>query len=108
MDKKWWTLLAVCTGSFMLLLDVTIVVVAQPAIQSGLHASFSDVQWTLDAYALTPAAVRLTSGSLGARYGRRGVFKIGRVVFPLGSLLGGTAANPLMLIISRSGQGIGG
>ena len=39
MDKKWWTLLAVCAGTFMLLLDVTIVIVAQPAIQSGLHAS---------------------------------------------------------------------
>jgi MFS family permease len=55
MDKKWWTLLAVCAGTFMLLLDVTIVTVAQPAIQSGLHASFSDVQWVLDAYALTLA-----------------------------------------------------
>jgi len=53
MDKKWWTLLAVCAGMFMLLLDVTIVVVAQPAIQDGLHASFTDVQWVLDAYALT-------------------------------------------------------
>src|SRR5690242_13549771 len=55
MDKKWWTLLAVCAGIFMLLLDVTIVVVAQPAIQEGLHASFTDVQWVLDAYALTLA-----------------------------------------------------
>jgi EmrB/QacA subfamily drug resistance transporter len=108
MDKKWWTLLAVCTGSFMLLLDVTIVVVAQPAIQSGLHASFSDVQWTLDAYALTLAALLLTSGALADRYGRKRLFTIGLVVFTLGSLLCGTAANPLMLILSRSGQGIGG
>jgi len=44
MDRKWWTLIAVCAGMFMLLLDVTIVVVAQPAIQDGLHASFTDVQ----------------------------------------------------------------
>src|SRR5208282_5054325 len=57
MDKKWWTLVAVCTGTFMLLLDVTIVTVAQPAIQGGLHASFSDVQWVLDAYALTLASL---------------------------------------------------
>jgi hypothetical protein len=42
-DKKWWTLIAVCAGMFMLLLDVTIVIVAQPSIQTGLHASFSDV-----------------------------------------------------------------
>ena len=43
MDKKWWTLIAVGTGTFMLLLDVTIVTVAQPGIQSGLHASFTDI-----------------------------------------------------------------
>src|SRR5215469_11330772 len=108
MDKKWWTLIAVCAGTFMLLLDVTIVVVAQPAIQSGLHASFSDVQWTLDAYALTLAALLLTSGALADRYGRKRLFMTGLVVFTLGSLLCGIAANPLMLIISRSGQGIGG
>jgi EmrB/QacA subfamily drug resistance transporter len=108
MDKKWWTLLAVCTGSFMLLLDVTIVVVAQPAIQSGLHASFSDVQWTLDAYALTLASLLLTSGSLADRYGRKRLFSIGLTIFTLGSLLCGLAASPLMMILSRCGQGIGG
>ncbi|HTU74420.1 MAG TPA: MFS transporter [Trebonia sp.] len=108
MDKKWWTLLAVCTGSFMLLLDVTIVVVAQPAIQGGLHASFSDVQWTLDAYALTLASLLLTSGSLADRYGRKRMFSIGLTVFTLGSLLCGLAQDPLMLILSRCGQGIGG
>ncbi len=108
MDKKWWTLAAVCAGSFMLLIDVTIVIVAQPAIQSGLHASFSDVQWTLDAYALTLAALLLTSGVLADQYGRKRMFSIGLTIFTLGSLLCGVAANPLMLIISRSGQGVGG
>jgi len=108
MDKKWWTLVAVCAGMFMLLLDVTIVIVAQPAIQAGLHASFSDVQWTLDAYALTLASLLLTSGVLADRYGRKLLFTIGLVIFTLGSLLCGVAANPLMLILSRSGQGIGG
>jgi EmrB/QacA subfamily drug resistance transporter len=108
MDKKWWTLIAVCAGTFMLLLDVTIVIVAQPSIQAGLHASFSDVQWTLDAYALTLAALLLTSGSLADRYGRKLLFSIGLTVFTLGSLLCGLAVSPLMLILSRSGQGIGG
>jgi EmrB/QacA subfamily drug resistance transporter len=108
MDKKWWTLLAVCTGAFMLLLDVTIVTVAQPAIQAGLHASFSDVQWTLDAYALTLASLLLTSGALADRYGRKRLFAIGLAIFTLGSLLCGVAQNPLMLILSRCGQGIGG
>jgi EmrB/QacA subfamily drug resistance transporter len=108
MDKKWWTLLAVCTGTFMLLLDVTVVIVAQPAIQGGLHASFSDVQWVLDAYALTLASLLLTSGVLADRYGRKRLFQIGLVIFTLGSLLCGVAQDPLMLILSRSGQGVGG
>jgi EmrB/QacA subfamily drug resistance transporter len=108
MDKKWWTLAAVCAGTFMLLLDVTIVTVAQPAIQSGLHASFSDVQWVLDAYALTLASLLLTAGVLADRYGRKFMFQIGLVIFTLGSLLCGLARDPLMLILSRSGQGVGG
>ncbi|HVT71067.1 MAG TPA: MFS transporter [Trebonia sp.] len=108
MDRKWWTLIAVCAGTFMLLLDVTIVVVAQPAIQSGLHASFGDVQWILDAYALTLAALLLTSGVLADRYGRKLLFEIGLVIFTIGSLLCGLATSPLMLILSRSGQGVGG
>ena len=108
MDKKWWTLVAVCTGTFMLLLDVTIVTVAQPAIQGGLHASFSDVQWVLDAYALTLASLLLTSGVLADRYGRKRLFQVGLVIFTLGSLMCGLARDPLMLILSRSGQGVGG
>jgi len=107
-DKKWWTLIAVCTGIFMLLLDVTIVIVAQPAIETGLHAGLSDVQWTLDAYALTLAGLLLTSGVLADRYGRKLLFSIGLVIFTLGSLLCGLAVNPLMLIVSRSVQGVGG
>jgi EmrB/QacA subfamily drug resistance transporter len=108
MDKKWWTLVAVCAGTFMLLLDVTIVTVAQPAIQSGLHASFSDVQWVLDTYALTLASLLLTAGVLADRYGRKLLFQVGLVIFTLGSLLCGLAQDPLMLILSRSGQGVGG
>jgi len=107
-EKKWWTLLAVCVGTFMLLLDVTIVVVALPDIQRGLHASFSDVQWVVDAYALALASVLLTSGVLADRYGRRKLFTIGLIVFTLGSLLCGVAQTPLMLTLSRAGQGIGG
>ena len=108
MEKKWWTLLAVCVGTFMLLLDVTIVVVAIPDIQRGLHASFGQVQWVIDAYALTLASLLLTAGVLADRYGRRLLFAIGLIVFTLGSLLCGLALGPLMLILSRSGQGVGG
>lgn len=108
MEHKWWTLLVVCAATFMLLLDVTIVVVALPEIQHGLHATFADVQWVIDAYALTLAALLLTSGSLADLYGRRRLFLIGLSIFTLGSLLCGLAQSPLMLILSRSAQGVGG
>ena len=108
MDRKWWTLLAVCVGTFMLLLDVTIVVVALPDIQRALNAGFSDVQWVVDAYALALASFLLTSGVLADRYGRRRLFAIGLVIFTAGSLLCGLAQSPVMLILSRAGQGIGG
>jgi EmrB/QacA subfamily drug resistance transporter len=108
MDKKWWTLIVVCAGTFMLLLDVTIVVVALPEIQQGLHSSFSEVQWVIDAYALTLASLLLTSGSLADRYGRKLLFVIGLSIFTIGSLTCGLAQSPLMLIVSRAGQGIGG
>jgi EmrB/QacA subfamily drug resistance transporter len=108
MEKKWWTLIVVCAATFMLLIDISIVIVALPAIQSGLHASFSDVQWVIDAYSLTLASVLLTAGSLADRYGRRLLFTIGLIVFTLGSLLCGVAQSSTMLILSRSAQGIGG
>ncbi len=108
MDRKWWTLIVVCAATFMLLLDITIVIVAIPEIQSGLHASFSDLQWVIDAYALTLASLLLTGGSLADRFGHRRLFVIGLSVFTLGSLLCGLAQSPLMLTLSRSFQGIGG
>src|ERR671931_1310595 len=108
MDRKWWTLVAVCTGVFMLLLDVTIVNVALPDIQKSLHASLSDLQWVVDAYALTLAALLLTAGSVADRIGRRVVFGVGIVVFTGGSLLCGVAADPTFLALARAAQGVGG
>ncbi|ACU73018.1 drug resistance transporter, EmrB/QacA subfamily [Catenulispora acidiphila DSM 44928] len=107
-DPKWWTLTAVCLGTVMLLLDVTIVNVALPQIQSSLGASFSDVQWVVDAYALTLAALLLTTGSLADQYGRRRLYLIGLVLFTGASVLCGAAQSPLMLELSRGAQGIGG
>ncbi len=59
MERKWWTLIAVCVATFMLLLDITIVNVALPSIQEDLDASFSDLQWVVDAYALGLASFLL-------------------------------------------------
>ena len=88
-DPKWWTLTAVALGTFMLLLDITIVNVALPDIQSSLKASFSDLQWVIDAYALTLAALLLTTGSLADLFGRRRLYLIGLVVFTVASALCG-------------------
>ncbi|MEV4317155.1 MFS transporter [Actinocrispum sp. NPDC049592] len=108
MARQWWTLLVVSAATFMLLLDVTIVVVALPEIQRSLRADFADLQWMTDAYALTLAALLLVSGSLADRYGRRRVFTLGLAIFTGGSLLCGVAAGPGMLIASRAVQGAGG
>jgi EmrB/QacA subfamily drug resistance transporter len=106
--NKWWTLVAVCLGTFMLLLDITIVNVALPDIQTALHASFADLQWVVDAYALTLAALLLTAGSLADLYGRRLLYVIGLAIFTLASLLCGAAQSILMLQLSRALQGVGG
>jgi EmrB/QacA subfamily drug resistance transporter len=107
-DTKWWTLVAVCLGTFMLLLDVTIVNVALPDIQSSLHSSFSGLQWVVDAYALTLAALLLTAGSLADLYGRKLLYVIGLTGFTIASLLCGIAGSTLLLQLSRGLQGIGG
>ena len=106
--NKWWTLVAVCLGTFMLLLDITIVNVALPDIQTALHSSFSDLQWVVDAYALTLAAFLLTAGSLADMYGRRLLYLIGLAVFTAASALCGFAQTTLMLQLSRGLQGVGG
>ena len=108
MERKWWTLLATCVAVFMLLLDITIVNVALPEIQKSLGASFSDLQWVVDAYALSLASLMLTAGSLGDRLGRRRVFAAGFAIFTLASLLCGLAGDPLFLNLMRALQGVGG
>jgi EmrB/QacA subfamily drug resistance transporter len=106
--NKWWTLVAVCLGTFMLLLDITIVNVALPDIQVALHSSFSDLQWIVDAYALTLAAFLLTAGSLADMYGRRALYLIGLTIFTAASVLCGFSVNTLMIQLSRGLQGVGG
>jgi EmrB/QacA subfamily drug resistance transporter len=107
-DRKWWTLIAVSVGVFMLLLDITIVNVALPDIQKELGSSFTELQWVVDAYALTLAALLLTTGSLADRFGRRLAFAVGLALFTVASLLCGLSTTPLFLILARGAQGIGG
>ena len=108
MARKWWTLVAVCTAIFMLLLDITVVNVALPNIAQSLHASFTDLQWVIDAYALSLAVFVLTGGSLADLLGRRRVFALGVALFTGASILCGAATTPLFLILARALQGVGG
>jgi EmrB/QacA subfamily drug resistance transporter len=108
MDRKWWTLIAVSMAIFMLLLDITVVNVALPEIQHQLHSSFSDLQWVVNAYALTLAAFLLTAGAVSDLVGRRRVFALGLVVFTASSAVCGLSSSPLMLNLARAVQGTGG
>src|SRR6476661_5153989 len=108
MDRKWWTLIAVCVATFMLLLDITVVNVALPDIQKDLNASFSSLQWVVDAYSLTLAAFLLMAGSFADRLGRRRVFTAGFVIFTFASFLCGISGNATLLNLARGLQGVGG
>src|SRR6202043_3642053 len=92
----------------MLLLDITVVNVALPDIQHSLHSSFKDLQWVVNAYALTLAAFLLTAGSLADLVGRRRVFVTGLIVFTISSAVCGLSGTPLALNLARAVQGIGG
>jgi EmrB/QacA subfamily drug resistance transporter len=101
-------LVAVCLGTFMLTIDVMIVIVALPSIHAALHTSLSDEQWTIDAYSLSLAALLLPMGSLADILGRRRVFAAGLALFTGSSLLCGIAGSGLEIVLFRALQGIGG
>src|SRR3954464_596915 len=108
MERKWRVLTVVCVAVFMLLLDITVVNVALPDIDKELSTSFTDLQWVVDAYALTLAAMMLNAGSLGDLLGRKKVFLVAIALFTAASALCGAAQSPLWLILARGAQGIGG
>ncbi len=108
MERKWRVLIVVCVAVFMLLLDITVVNVALPNIQEELNTSFTELQWVVDAYALTLAAMMLNAGSLGDLLGRKRVFLVAIALFTLASALCGAAQSPTWLIVARGAQGIGG
>lgn len=115
-SRRWWALGAIAFGLFMALLDVTVVNVALPSIQRGLHESYTSLEWIINAYALVVAVLLVTSSRLGDIFGRKRMFSLGMAVFTVGSLL--CALTPhihvanlsgaTILNISRGIQGIGG
>jgi EmrB/QacA subfamily drug resistance transporter len=103
-----WILAATILGSSMVFIDSTVVNVALPALQSGLHATLADVQWVMESYALFLATLLLIGGSLGDLYGRREIFAAGVVLFLVASAWCGLAPNIRELIVARGLQGVGG
>lgn len=101
------TMAVACVGSFMLLLDTSIVVLALPKIQADLGASISQLQWITDAYILPLAAFMLTCGTIGDRLGRKKLFMAGLTIFTIGSLVSGLANSIGLLFAGRALQGIG-
>ncbi|HZT84573.1 MAG TPA: MFS transporter [Gaiellaceae bacterium] len=108
MERKWRVLAVVCVAVFMLLLDITVVNVALPKIEKELRTSFTELQWVVDAYALTLAATMLNAGSLGDLLGRKRIFLVAIALFTIASALCGAATSPVWLIVARGAQGIGG
>ena len=108
MARKWWTLLAVSVATFMLLLDITVVNTALPSIERDLKASFTDLQWVIDAYALALAVLVLNAGALSDILGHKRIFIVGLALFSGASLACGFSPTSEFLIVFRGVQGIGG
>ena len=106
-NRRWWALGAMCFALFMIMLDNTVVNVALPSIQRGLHASTSSLEWTVNAYTLSFAVLLVTGGRLGDLFGRRKVFLAGVVIFAGSSAAIGFSPSDTWLVAWRAVQGIG-
>jgi EmrB/QacA subfamily drug resistance transporter len=106
-NRKWWTLVAVAVGLFMIMLDNTVVNVALPSIQQDLGISVSELEWVVNAYALTFGVLLLSGGKLADLLGRRRIFIAGLVIFTGSSLWCGLATTAPSLIAARTVQGVG-
>ncbi|MCW2495478.1 MFS transporter [Jatrophihabitans sp.] len=105
--RKWLPLLTVSLGTFMLLVDVTIVNVALPDMAVDLKTSFSSLQWVVDAYALVLAALVLGTGTIADKFGHRRSYVVGLAVFAISSAICGVSPNVDVLITFRAIQGLG-
>jgi EmrB/QacA subfamily drug resistance transporter len=103
-----WTILITSLGLFMVSLDNLVVSTALPVIRKDLHASISQLEWTVNAYTLTFAVLLLTGAALGDRFGRRRVFAFGLLLFTVASAAAALAPSANALDIARAVQGVGG
>ena len=105
--RRWWSLAVLSLALFMIYVDLTVVNVALPAIQAELEIGLSQLQWTVNAYALAFAVLLLSAGKLADFLGRRRIFMLGLVVFTASSLVCAVATSGGMLIAARAAQGVG-
>ncbi len=103
-----WTFAITAIALFMVSLDNLVVTMALPVIKRDLNASLGDLEWTVNAYTLTFAALLLMGAALGDRNGRRRMFTVGVTIFTLGSAAAALAPTSGMLIAARAAQGLGG
>src|SRR5512133_1448187 len=103
-----WTFAITSVALFMVTLDNLVVTSALPVIRRNLHASLTQLEWTVNAYTLTFAVLLLTGAALGDRYGRRLMFSIGIGVFTVGSAVAGMSTTATGLDLARALQGVGG
>jgi hypothetical protein len=106
--SRWMALVVLCVGMLMIVLDVTVVNVALPSIQSDLGFSQSALAWVVNAYLIAFGGLLLLAGRFGDLLGRRRVFMSGLIVFTAASLLCGVAQSQELLVAARFVQGIGG
>jgi EmrB/QacA subfamily drug resistance transporter len=106
-NHKWWTLAAMCFALFMIMLDNTVVNVALPSIQRSLKTTPENLEWTINAYFLSFAALILLGGKLGDRFGRKKIFLVGLAIFTLSSAACALSTSDAGLISARAVQGIG-
>ena len=107
-DTRWISLVVLCTGMLMIVLDSTVVNVALPAIQADLGFAQADLAWVVNAYMIAFGGLLLLAGRLGDLIGTKRVFVAGLVTFTCASLLCGLAWTPALLVAARFVQGIGG
>jgi EmrB/QacA subfamily drug resistance transporter len=103
-----WLLAVCCVAQFMVILDLSIVNVALPSIQSSLEFSSPDLQWVVDAYAISFAGFLMLGGRAADHYGQRRTFVAALVLFAIASLAGGAAQDQAMLVGARAVQGLAG
>ena len=106
--RRWYTLGVLCLSLLVIVVDTTIVNVALPTFARDLHASSSGLQWIVDAYTLTFAALLLLAGAIADRYGRREALAAGLAIFAAGSLAAAFTQTTSELIAARAVMGVGG